>query len=227
MWSKTEEYQGKLKETLNFLTSFLSEANRPFVMFSGGKDSTVVLHLALRFRRDVWAFHWDYGPYLIPRWLEKEIIQNALEIGVKKNHLIVRRRPHAETSRENFRIGYRAFWGVLASLIRERGWDLCVGALRAEESSKRKRMTLKRVQMERGILHIYPIKDWTWKDVWAYIVSNKLPYASTYDKYGPILGWDKVRLVTFFDKEFEHFGSPLVDGLLMPEFRYPVFLFLG
>jgi hypothetical protein len=28
------------------------------------------------------------------------------------------------------------------------------------------------------------------------------------------MGWEKVRFVTFFDKEFEKYGSPKLDSLL-------------
>ena len=41
----------------------------------------------------------------------------------------------------------------------------------------------------------------------------------TYDKYVAVLGWDRARFVTFFDKEFEHLGSINVDGVLMWRWR--------
>ena len=65
----------------------------------------------------------------------------------------------------------------------------------------------------------FPLLNLTWKDVWAYIISNNLPYPSIYDRYAEVLGYDKVRLVTFFDNEFEKLGAPYLDGVLMPEFR--------
>ena len=49
----------------------------------------------------------------------------------------------------------------------------------------------------------YPILNWTYVDVWAYIISNNLPYHSTYDLQGEYMGWDEVRFVTFNDPEFE------------------------
>jgi len=44
---------------------------------------------------------------------------------------------------------------------------------------------------------ISSIADWTWLDVWVYIISNNLPYLLYYDDYGEIVGWDRVRLSTF------------------------------
>jgi 3'-phosphoadenosine 5'-phosphosulfate sulfotransferase (PAPS reductase)/FAD synthetase len=66
---------------------------------------------------------------------------------------------------------------------------------------------------------LYPLRDWSAKDVWAYILSQGLPYLSTYDLYGPVVGWEKVRMVTFFDPEFDHLGNRNLDGVLMWKFK--------
>ncbi len=59
-----------------------------------------------------------------------------------------------------------------------------------------------------------------WRDVWAYIFSKNLPYASVYDTYAPVVGLENCRLVTFFDPEFDKFGSGNVDSALMWRFRH-------
>ncbi len=50
--------------------------------------------------------------------------------------------------------------------------------------------------------------------------SHSLPYASIYDIYAPVVGWDKVRLTTFFDPEFDKLGASNLDGALMWRFKH-------
>jgi 3'-phosphoadenosine 5'-phosphosulfate sulfotransferase (PAPS reductase)/FAD synthetase len=193
----------------------LIEGHRCVVCFSGGKDSTVMLHLALQIDPLVQVFHWDHGSYLMPREFETEIIANAKRIGAK--NLIVKassllERPDA---RSNYKVWYLVFWNTLHMTRRAEGWDYQFVGLRKEEGCKR---TAKIKSQPRG--EDYPLADWKWLDVWAYIASNSLPYPKVYDKYATLLGYDKVRLVTFFDMEFEKFGSPYLDGFLMPEKRH-------
>ena len=69
------------------------------------------------------------------------------------------------------------------------------------------------------MLECYPLANLTARDIWAYIVSNNLPYCSHYDRYGALLGIEQVRMSTFFDPEFDMLGASNIDGLLMPEFK--------
>lgn len=57
------------------------------------------------------------------------------------------------------------------------------------------------------------------RDIWAYIVTNNLPYCSHYDRYGALLGIEQVRMSTFFDPEFDKFGAGNLDGILMTKFN--------
>ena len=69
---------------------------------------------------------------------------------------------------------------------RQQGWDLCFLGLRQEESRAR-RLHLRRMgplfyaQSDQA-WHCNPIWNWTWKDVWAYIVSTGLDYNRAYDR---------------------------------------------
>jgi 3'-phosphoadenosine 5'-phosphosulfate sulfotransferase (PAPS reductase)/FAD synthetase len=65
----------------------------------------------------------------------------------------------------------------------------------------------------------WPLQDWTYMDVWAYIISNNLSYPSVYDKYAELDGWDKVRFHSFFDPSMDKFGRSNVDGVLLWKFK--------
>ncbi len=216
-WAGTEEHQEKVREAKNIIKAALAHHKKPYVAFSGGKDSTCVLHLVLQQYPDVLVLHWDYGPYYIPRWLEEEFIDNAKKMGAKNIRV--------ETSEEYSRLGRNAInvlgqeyiAGLIPSLKQE-GYDLSFVGLRKQESVKRKlRITNKSDLSE--VSECWPVQNWSWQDVWAYIFSNVIPYASVYDVYAPVVGWDKVRLTTFFDPEFDKFGSSNIDGVLLWRFK--------
>jgi len=212
LWSETEEYFNRIKQAQKITKAALSKYNNPYLAFSGGKDSTVMLDMVLKEYPWIPVWHWDYGDQLMPREIEEEVINNAKLIGV--NNLFVEKRVGSD-ARVNSGSGYKQFFGSIDNLRKKHGWDLGFIGVRQEESYKRK-SNYKNFIVKNNC---YPLLKLTWMDVWAYIVSNDLPYPLVYDKYSRLLGYDVSRFVTFFDKEFEHLGSCIVDGVLMPEFR--------
>ncbi len=212
MWSETEEYQRRVEEARIVIKDTLKEYKKPYLSFSGGKDSTVMLHLVLQYKEDIPVWHWDYGDQLMPRAFEKEVIENAEKMGVCE--LIVNKR-RGEDARINHKTGYMQFFSQINKLRKEHGWDVGFVGVRQEESCRRKSL------YKSFFLNdcCYPLLKLTWMDVWACIVSEGLPYVSVYDSYSNLLGYDTSRFVTFFDKEFEHLGMGIIDGLLMSEFK--------
>jgi len=78
-------------------------------------------------------------------------------------------------------------WNPIKRLVAEYGFDgVCYG-LRAEENpATRGQLARYRgavFQYKRdGLWACQPIHDWTYNDVWAYIVTEKLPYCGVYDR---------------------------------------------
>jgi phosphoadenosine phosphosulfate reductase len=215
IWSKIEEYQKRIEESKKIIAEAFQRYKRPYVAYSGGKDSIVMLHLVLQQNQDIDIWHWDHGRALMPRKIERKLIKNAYAIGAKNLLIKSAKALDKEEARWNYKFWYKSFFGILNRVSKDRDWDGLFIGIRHEESLKRKR------QYKKTFINqsCYPLLNLTWKDVWAYIISNNLPYPAMYDIYAEILGYDKVRLVTFFDNEFEKLGSPYIDGVLMPEFR--------
>jgi hypothetical protein len=83
--------------------------------------------------------------------------------------------------------------------------------LRAGESSTRSR------KLDETGLHgeslgqpaSFPLRDWSARDVWAYLVANDVPYPDHYDRLARSAGdgspreYEQARFTTFFDPEFE------------------------
>lgn len=214
MWSKTKEYKAKIAASLDIIERSVAD-NKCVIAYSGGKDSTVMTHLVLQVKPSVTVFHWDHGSWLMPREIESEIICNAELLGAKDFIAMSSRSLEKPEARTNWRIWYAVFWSTLARLRKEYGWEKNFVGLRREEGCKR------RVKIDEHNVkwEVYPIADWSWLDVWGYIVANSLPYPKVYDVYGPLLGWENARFVTFFDMEFEKFGSPYLDGYFFPQYK--------
>ena len=215
-WSHRPEFAVLVQDTLATIKQHV-DAGKCMVAYSGGKDSTAMLHLALQVCPEIDVFLWDQGMYLMPREVHVEICVNARKVGAK-NFIVesakVQNKPEIVFNPDLWGVSHRTHYAVIGKLRRERGWMTQFVGLRAEESCSRKRVCSK---PRRG--EVYPLDKWDWRSVWAYIVSRELPYPKLYDVYGPLLGWDKARFVNFFSKRFENFGSPYLDGFFFPQYR--------
>jgi len=209
-YAKTPEFRRKVKQTREFLDRELT-GKKAYLAFSGGKDSTILLHMV---GKRVTVVYWYAGRYYIPDDLHEEILQIAREYGREVREYTSRE--YEIKKRNAINVKGKVFLGVVVPELAKE-FDVAIVGLRAEESVKRK---LKRkVETVKGIRTIYPLLDWTWKDVWAYIVSNNVRYISYYDRYGDVLGFDKVRFCSLFYPGFDRFGAQNVDGVLSWRFK--------
>ena len=218
LWAETERFEQKVAEAKQIIESALARYNKPYVAFSGGKDSTVMLHLVLQYKPDVMVLHWDYGPYYIPREVFAEICDIAKKLGVK-NLRVETSCYYKSLKRRAINVLGREYLGKLVHKLRREGYNCVFVGLRQQESLKRRRRMKVKKYMS-CLPEIWPLENWTWLDVWGYIFFYKLPYVSLYNRYAPLVGWDKVRLVTLFDPEFDKLGASNVDSFLMWRFKH-------
>jgi 3'-phosphoadenosine 5'-phosphosulfate sulfotransferase (PAPS reductase)/FAD synthetase len=216
-WASQPGYQRYVALAQQEVRLALERSRRPIVSFSGGKDSTAMLHLVLAERPDIEVLHWDYGPFFVPRPIEEEILRLARRLGAQ--------RLRVETSPLYVRLGRRArnvlgrhLIGRLLPQLMAEGYDCCFVGLREQESLKRRR----RMRAGRAVgplRECWPLAPWSWLDVWAYIVSHGLPYLSLYDAAAAIVGYDQARWTTMHDPEFAH-RAGATDGVLWWRWRH-------
>lgn len=211
-WANRLEFKQLINSTITQIQDLFDIFKRPSVSFSGGKDSMVLLHLCLKLKPDIFVWHWDYGIFM-PRSIEYDI-KNILITKFHVSNLTIDRRNSTD---ENSSIGYRAFFGALNRYVRKNDIDVSLIGLRAEESISRRKRCKRLLEYHRGtnIVSAFPLRNWIWRDIWAYIIIFKLPYLQQYDIKAKLLGsYEFVRFVTFFDSEFESYGSIEQDKFL-------------
>lgn len=211
-WAKTVEHRALVGATRERIAAALAQAQRPLVSWSGGKDSTVLVHLVLAQAPDTLVLHWDYGRAFVPAPVHAEILANARRLGVR--HLRVETSPlYRQLGRQARNVMGRHLIGRLLPQLAAEGYDLDFVGLRAEESLKRRRR-MRRREMVSVIPECWPLADWRWLDVLAYTVAHELPLLSLYHARAALVGWEHARFTTLFDSEFAHVGAETIDNVL-------------
>ncbi|MEN6293124.1 MAG: phosphoadenosine phosphosulfate reductase family protein [Methanobacterium sp.] len=218
MHSETEEYQDTINALNENITKAFSKYSQPYIAYSGGKDSLVMTHAVLQQCPETLVLHWDYGPYYMPRELEQEVLNIAQSIGAT-NLRVDSTGVYKVKKREAISVLGRMLYGRVMPGLKAEGYDLSFVGLRAQEGCKRARRVADLFENDSVLPNCFPVRHMKARDIWAYIINNKLPYCSHYDRYASILGYENVRFCTFFDKEFDKYGNSNIDGILMTQFK--------
>jgi sulfate adenylyltransferase subunit 2 len=195
-------------ESIHIMREVAGQFEKPALLFSGGKDSIVMVHLALKaFRPGKLPFplvHIDTGhnfqealdfrDYLAKKLGEKLIVRNV-EDTIKRQNL-------TETKGKfPSRNGLQTF--TLLETIEEFGFDACLGGARRDEEKARAKERIFSVRNEFGQwdpklqrpelwntyngkidkgenVRVFPISNWTELDIWNYILREKIELPSIY-----------------------------------------------
>ena len=190
------------------LREVAAESERPVLMFSGGKDSAVLLHLAAKaFRPGGFPFpllHVDTG-HNFPEVLEFRD-RRVAELGVRLIVASVQEsidagRATEETGRHASRNRLQTV--TLLDAIEEYRFDALFGGARRDEEKARAKervfsfrdefgqwdpknqrpelWTLYNTRIRRGEhIRVFPLSNWTEFDIWSYIGAEKIKLPSIY-----------------------------------------------
>ena len=195
-------------EAVYILREVAGQFERPALIFSGGKDSICLVHLALKaFRPGKFPFplvHIDTGhnfpetiafrDSLVKKLGERLIVRHVTET-IQKKQLT---EPGGKYPSRNALQTY-----TLLDVIEELGFDACIGGARRDEEKARAKERVFSVRDEfgqwdpkkqrpelwniyNGKIHkgenvrVFPISNWTELDVWNYIKREKIELPSIY-----------------------------------------------
>jgi sulfate adenylyltransferase subunit 2 len=195
-------------ESIDILREAVAESERPVLMYSIGKDSSALLHLARK------AFYPSAPPFPLlhvdTTWKFREMIEfrdrTAAELGLE---LVVHRNPECVALGINpFDHGsavHTDMWKTqgLRQALDEHGFDLAFGGARRDEEPsrakervfsvrsaehrwdpRRQRPELWRLYNARKApgetIRVFPLSNWTELDVWQYIHREEIPVVPLY-----------------------------------------------
>jgi phosphoadenosine phosphosulfate reductase len=197
LYARTRQHAATVERAQRIVTEALAVAPSWYVAFSGGKDSTCVLHLvreqapdtAAQFSARQWdlpetldtlagtpnlrrtAHHDMDGSDWLPSWDSPELARQNGAVWLERDEYKLTRGAHED--------------GVFLGL-------------RSAENEYRRRHLLRFGPLFRcasGMWHANPIAAWSVLDVWAYILSRDVPYNRAYDvmeRLGVSLGMQRI-----------------------------------
>lgn len=195
-------------ESIHIFREVAGQFEKPALLFSGGKDSITLVHLALKaFRPGKFPFplvHIDTGHNFpealafrdqLAEELGEKLIVRKVEDTIKAKHLTEQKGKFASRNQ------LQTF--TLLDTIEEFGFDACIGGARRDEEKARAKERIFSVRDDfgqwnpklqrpelwhtyNGKIHkgenvrVFPISNWTELDVWNYIKRENIALPSVY-----------------------------------------------
>lgn len=172
-WSRLPQFKKKVSQALATIEKALAIAPA-YVACSWGKDSVTMMHLCQTIQPDIQVVSFGHP--------ERQIIDNFKEVedGYCKRFPTNLTTIEMEGDHVPDKVKLAELW---------KDYPVSFVGVRKEESGNRSISVMKYGLIHQfqsgnraGSWRVFPIGFWGWKDVWAYIVSQQLPYLSVYDR---------------------------------------------
>jgi 3'-phosphoadenosine 5'-phosphosulfate sulfotransferase (PAPS reductase)/FAD synthetase len=213
-WAELPEHAARIRAAENNIKTIL-KTEKPVVLYSGGKDSLVLLRMVTQQDDSIPVYYSDSGydyesqQIKMPREMTNEIIEIGKEAGAKILYSCGHKTPNS-----------KRFFGNLFRVMKKHDCDLELLGIRGGESTRRARRVKGPLIQKDGTRRVsFPLRDLDWRDIWAYLITNNVRYLSYYDKYAAVEGYDNVRLTSRFSQGMVHKGGYYIDCVMMPEYR--------
>lgn len=188
--SRHPQHRRRVELAKERVAEWLARSERPYVAFSTGKDSTCVLHLVREQCSDVPAVYFDADCAFPECHVTLKRVSNTIEFKADEPLLDTFARFGSGFIHGGARIErltmQSTVWGPKKRLVEQYGFDGVAYGLRAEENpsarGKHARVRGANFRYKDGVYACQPIHDWSYWDVWAFIVSREIVYCAAYDR---------------------------------------------
>lgn len=186
LYAKLPLFKKRVENAKEAITEALSQSDKPYVAFSTGKDSLVVLDLVRSIKPDVQAVYLDADCAYPESQAMLDRTDNLIRFKTKEPFLeTIQKYGLFNTELENITMETTVYEPI-RRLLKKYEFDCVFIGLRAEESRGRRILYRSRGRLffnkRDGILECQPVADWKYRDIWAYIVAEHLDYCGVYDK---------------------------------------------
>lgn len=179
-------FQNRVSDAYETVREALTHMQCPYVAFSGGKDSTVVLQIVRDIAPDVPAV-WGDEEYNLPETHDLvDATPNVIKVALPDYHAdCFFAWQHGNVPEGTILID-KSKYTEFDYHRRLLGFDGAFLGLRKQESIARRkvlgRLGNSRFCATHGLWECNPIASWRTEDVWAFIVSRDVPYNAAYNK---------------------------------------------
>jgi phosphoadenosine phosphosulfate reductase len=185
--ARTQRYQRKVEQAKQRVSDWLGAARKPYIAFSTGKDSIVVLNMVREVAPNTPTVYFDADSCLPESLATLDMTDGLIRYATDEPILDTIARIGFNNPKALDRATMQStVWGPIKRLIADYQFDGVALGLRADESRGRRLNAYTRgaiYQYKRdGVWCCQPIWDWRYNDVWAYIVSNNIDYCKAYDR---------------------------------------------
>lgn len=187
-------YKRQLDNAENIISQGLAQMKKPYVSCSFGKDSVVLLHLVLQqcpsipilFINSQYCFP---DTYKVRDEFVKRFNINLFELVQEHDYLDIINQyglPDDRSKAQQKKVVELLKKDTANMWAKKNGFDGHFWGLRKEESIGRKILlntkgTLFLAKMA-GLWRCSPLANWSYEDIWVYILTNDVPYSGIYAK---------------------------------------------
>ena len=199
--AKMQSHKKKVKKAKETIKLALSNASKTALSFSGGKDSVVLLDLAVKGGFNGTLIFFKYGIctdietpqenidllkyYAEKHGLHYKILECLGEVDCWEQCGRFTLFPETEEEKRIFNLTNYDYVKKSNDFEKENDIDLNIIGMRKDESERRRIVLSKKGSIyqtkSRKSITCCPLLDFTNDDIWAYIFSNNLKYLSIYD----------------------------------------------